>query len=1273
MDNEQTNGTHSSDDSLSAEETLPQSSADRVDAEDHSNDRKPPSSTDAHDVSVESDGSELHDPSLPFPLVAIGASAGGLQAFRDILDKLSPETGMSFVLVSHLSPQYDTQIVSLLQSHTRMPVVPIEEGQSPLPNHVHVLLQNHLVRLEGGIFRLQKRGPKDHTPATINVFFRSVADDQKNLSIGVVLSGADGDGAEGLKTIKGEGGLAMVQSPQSSEQPGMPRSSIAADHVDIILPPDGLAAELERSAIQFGRPELRALEQGKAPEGEDLGFSRILQLLRSQSGMELRQYKPETLRRRMARRMVLLRLERLADYHRFLQTRPDEVRALQEDILINVTRFFRNPEFWAALQTQVLPTLLKDRPAGKPVRIWCAGCSTGEEVYSLAIAVLEYITTNGLDIPLQVFGTDASERSIDKARTASYPDTIAADISPERLRRYFRKVDDSFQVNKRVRDLCIFARQNLCNDPPFSHMDIVSCRNVMIYFNQVLQRQVMSTFHYSLDPGGYMLLGMSEGLRDYGEAFAPVDRKHKIYTKLGMSSSPVFPMTRDYQFSRANAIGRSAIDENSELWPEADLQRAADRIVLARFGPPALVVDEHLNVVQSRGQTSPLIQLSPGAVSWNLSRVLRADITNEVQQTVQRSIDENIPASATLNTLAEDRGVQQFQVDVLPIATSGARRRCFLILFQTSEEEAAAKAPTRGRLPAPEIEGDEKDRLIIQLRNDLNGTRFHLQTLLEERDSRNQELVSANEEIQSANEELQSTNEELETTKEELQSTNEELQTVNDELQQRNQALELTGNDLRNLLNSVSIPLLMLTSDLHIRQFTPPMQKLVSVLPSDIGRPISDIRLQLSIDNLEPLLREVLETLGTHESEVQDREGRWFLLRIRPYRTAENKIEGLVVVLVDIDQLRSSQQRLIEARDFSQSVVECVPVPVVVLTRDCTIRTVNTAFRELAQMHSSELTGRFFPDLAQVLWGLGILTQRLQDLVSGEAGSSFSLEHQSIPDQKVLLISGQTLATDGDRVLLLVLEDITLRRQAENILSDQKDILEGEVLLAARELDRTQQELRGLTGHLFTVQEEERQRVARELHDDVGQRLSLLALLLNGVEAARRDGDDASAKIAEARHHLERLSTDVRGMSHQLHPAILDDLGLSAALKALADEFGSREEMPATYVARNLPVLPSQPATTAVYRITQEALRNVAKHAGKTHVKILLEVKNNNLHLEVRDLGIGFDGDGEQARGGLGMITMKERARLAHGTLSVSSALGEGTTVTADVPFEEHA
>ncbi|HEV2134435.1 MAG TPA: CheR family methyltransferase [Terracidiphilus sp.] len=1222
-------------------------------------------------MTVESQAAEQQGPALPYPVAGFGASAGGLQAFKEILENLDPQTGMAFVLVTHLAPDQRSFLSEIVERYTQMPVVSVEDGQRPLPDHLYVVLPNQSLTLREGLFHVEHRPASDRIPRTIDKFFHSLAADQKNHAVGVVLSGADADGALGLKAIKGEGGIAIVQTPDTAVHSGMPRSSIASDHVDLVIPPAEIAMELARLARQFTRPEVRSLEIGVVPSTDEQSFQKILQQLRTVAGLDFRQYKPETLRRRIARRMILLRIDHLAEYHRFLQIRTDELRNLHEDVLINVTRFFRDPGFWESLRTSVLPVLLQDRPPEKPIRVWCAGCSTGEEAYSLAISVLEYLSQHGLDTPVQVFGTDASDQSVETARMAVYPESLITDISQERLRRYFVKVDRGYQVSKRVRDTCIFARQNLCSDPPFSHIDILSCRNVMIYFNQPLQRQIMLTFHYALEPGGYMLMGMSEGLRDYGDVFSAVDRKYKIYMKTGVSLPFSYEPPRGYLLRHGGGIGQAASgDVESTVWPELELQRAADRIVLARFGPPGLVIDDRLNVLQSRGQTSQFLEITPGAVSWNLLRILRESIANEVTAAVQRAVRENIPASEVVSILDEQQHERRVQVDVLPITSAAARPRSFLILFQNLESGDGKPA----ELPVvPKLTMDEKDRLIAQLRQDLNATRFHLQSLVEERDARNQELVSANEEIQSANEELQSTNEELETTKEELQSANEELQTVNDELQQRNSILTQTGNDLANLLNSVNIPLLMLTSDLHIRQFTPPMQRLLSVRPTDIGRSISEIRLQLSIENIEPILIDVLETLGTREMEVQDREGRWHLLRVRPYRTSDNKIGGLVVVLVDIDQLRRSQQHLVDARDFASSVVESVPVPIVVLNEDCTMRTVNTAFRQLAQMPSKDLEERSMPELTALLWGIDDLRERMASLLQSQSGATLEFEHASTKaPQKTLLIKARALSTDGSRVLLLMIEDITLRREAELLVNRQKKMLEGEVATAAHELRRTQDELRGLTAHLFTVQEDERQRVARELHDDVSQRLSALDIMLQGI-VDQKGAKEAMQGLADVRQQLETLNNDVRVLSHRLHPAILSELGLSAALRALVKEFGEREGMLATFSTHKLPDGWSNEAATSIYRITQEALRNVAKHAGKTHVKVILSGEGDRLQLKVMDFGVGFDLEAERSGQGLGMISMQERARLVGGVFNVQSVLGQGTTVTVDIPLKPHA
>ena len=1204
---------------------------------------------------------------LPYPVVGIGASAGGLQAFQELLENLPEQTGMAYVLISHLAPDKPSYLTEILSRHTAMPVRSIEEGVRPEPDQVYILPPGLTAHLDLGSFRTERRDASARIRLPIDDFFRSLSSDQKSYSVGVVLSGADSDGALGLRAIKGEGGLSMAQSPETAEQKGMPATSIEMDHVDFVGSPAEIGVELARLGNLFSVPQIRSLEEGQSVPNQEQHLQRIFQILRNMTGLDLRQYKQETIHRRIGRRMVVRRLDSLADYARFLQLRPDEVRALHEDALINVTRFFRDPEFWHSLSSGVLPAFFKNRPTEKPIRIWCAGCSSGEEAYSLAIVMLEYLIANGLDSTLQIFGTDASEHAIEMARTAIYPESLIADVSPERLRRFFTKIDRGYQVSKRVRDCCIFARQNLISDPPFSHIDIVSCRNVLIYFNQQLQNQIITTFHYALDPDGYLFLGTSESLRDYADIFNPVDRKNKVYLRTGGAPSAVHRLANPLNVSLlpTSLRGGEYSSRPLEGWSELELQRAADRIVLARYAPPGLIVDEGLNILQARGQTNPYVELSPGAVSWSLSRVLRSEIASEVKAAVERSVRENIPVSITSAVPLENDGPQPLRVEVLPITSANARSRCFLVLFPNLQGVAGERITQQ--IMAPELAEEGQNRIVAQLRQDLTATRFHLQSLIEERDARNQELVSANEEIQSANEELQSTNEELETTKEELQSSNEELQTVNEELQQRNLSLTQASNDLTNLLNSVNMPLLMLTDDLKIRQFTPPMARMLNIRASDIGRSIREIRLQLSVEDIEPVLLEVLDTLGTRELEVQDREGKWYLLRIRPYRTSENKIEGLVVLLVDIDQLRNSQQDLRIARDFASSVVERVPIPLVVLEMDCSIRTVNEAFIELTQMKESELYGRSLPDLVTHLWGLDGFKAKLGKLSAATPGTPLEFEHQSTKSQpRILLIKGQALPVEGDRALLLTMEDITLRREAENLLSRQQEALQNEVEMKNQTIARAQQQLRELAAHLISVQEEERQRVARELHDDISQRLSFLETLCAMAEESQ------GKQLPTIRQEVQSLNNEVRSISHRLHPAILNDLGISAALRALVEDFQQREQMPATYSESEIPQNLSQGASTALYRIAQEALRNVSKHAGKTHVKIALDGVDGVVRLQIRDFGNGFDQDSEYPIRGLGLVSMNERARIAGGTFSVTSSLGNGTSIVVDVPLEEH-
>lgn len=1205
---------------------------------------------------------------LPYPVVGLGASAGGVEAFIEVLKALSPNTGMSFVLVSNLAAEETGDLPALLGQHTRMPVGWIAGGERPEPNRVYVVPPDKRVELVKGNLVMEERPADGRSAVTIDRFFRSLASDQRNRVIGVLLSGNERDGALGLKAVKGEGGISIAQDPESAQFANMPQAGILIDHVDLVLPPAQIGRELSRLSGPMRRGELSVAEQTPAGNGEEPHFARILTLLRSVSGIDFRLYKPATLRRRTLRRMMLRHIDTLAEYAAYLHLHAEELHNLHEDVLINVTRFFRDPEVFHALRTQVLPQMFEHRPPEQQVRIWVAGCSSGEEVYSIAICLLEAVASLAIEPPMQIFGTDASEVSVERARTAIYPDTIVTDVSPERLQRFFVKVDGVYQISKRVRDLCIFARQNLCTDPPFSRLDLVSCRNVLIYLGPQVQQRVITTIHYALRPNGYLLLGNAESIRDNSDLFAPADRKHRFYTKTHANSRMISDSVP--AAARGDVSRRPAAAPTRDVLTEPELERAADRIVLARYTPPGIVLNEAMEVLQVRGQVAPYLEMPPGKATLQFMRMAREGLAPALRDPIRRAIAESVPVTVGGLSVRYGEEILNFRVDILPMEGLQRRSRAFLLLF-------VAQAATAAAHPAGEMESplagsaDELNREIGRLRHELSSSRLYLQSLIEEREERNQELASAYEEFQSANEELLSGNEELETAKEEMQSANEELQTVNEELRNRNTALVHASNDLNNVLTSVNIPVVILGGDFAIRQFTPPAEHLMRIRRSDIGRPITEIRLNLRVDDLEPMLTGVLETLIMREIEVQDSSGNWYLLRIRPYRTTDNKIDGLVLVMLDIDQRRRAEQAMQDSRDLAQAVVEAVPVPLAVLGHDLRIRSANAAFRELTVLGNQDLRGRSFPEFANLLWGVADLQPRLEELCArSSTDSCLSLEHEvQGPEEGVLRVTGHAIHNVLDPCILVAVEDITSARKDEGLLRRQGEQISGEATRSATALDRTENALRALAARLFISQEEERRRVARELHDDVGQKLAILEI---DTEKLRQnlpaDPHEARRALEDLRTRVAALSHDVREISHGLHPSVLEDLGLSHALKSLIEEFADREQMLATFVGKRVPEHIPVQISAAVYRIAQEALRNVAKHAGKTHVKVTLQGTKDRLRLIVRDSGEGFDTTAKVAPG-LGLVSMRERASLAGGTFDIKSELGEGTTVTVTVPL----
>jgi two-component system, chemotaxis family, CheB/CheR fusion protein len=836
-----------------------------------------------------------------FPVVAIGASAGGLEAFSNLLRALPPEPGLALVFIPHLDPTHESAMVELLSRTTRLPVHQASEGLRVSVNAVYVLPPNSDMTIAGGVLHLVKReaGRGHHMP--IDTFFRSLAEDQRSNAVGVILSGTANDGTLGLAAIKNDDGITFAQDSESAKYDGMPNSAAAAGVVDFMLPPNLIAQELIRIQRQPAKEE----PLKDAFDGKDRLLRDIFRLLKSHSRVDFVDYKLATIRRRILRRMHINQINDLGDYVKLLHRNPMEVEALYRDVLINVTSFFRNPEVFESLREVVYPKILVGRSASDPdpVRVWVPGCSTGEETYSHAISLVEVLSELRIEVPIQIFGTDLSDSAIQQARTGFYKENIASDISEIRLRRFFHRAPGGYQISKSIRDMCVFARQNVFNDPPFSRMDLISCRNVLIYLSPVLQKKVIPIFHYALKQNGFLLVGNTEGLLGSStDLFNLVERKGKIYQKRPVPSPVTFGLA--LSGSADKSVDKPSRGPKEEEHPQTpvDVQREADRLLLNKYVPCAVVVNDDLEILQSRGRTNRFLELPAGKASLNLLKMARPGLLYELRALVDQARKNSVPVLKE-GIVLEDSEISATKIEIIPFHTPARDQRHFLVLFEeTSPSKPSVEPKPAPRRPAKEF-ADMKEVQIAQLKQELAGTKEYLQSIIEAQEATNEELQSANEEIQSGNEELQSTNEELQTSKEELESANEELNTVNEEVQHRNQQLAQLNNDLVNLLNSVTIPMIMLGDDLHIRRYTPEAGRIFGFSGQDVGKALTHLPLNLDIPQLERWMLDVIRDVAMRNEHVQARDGRAYNLRITPYRTLENKIDGVVLTLLDISDL----------------------------------------------------------------------------------------------------------------------------------------------------------------------------------------------------------------------------------------------------------------------------------------------------------------------------------------------------------------------------------
>ncbi len=1302
----------------------------------------------------------------PTPVAGIGASAGGLEAFTQILNALPLDTGLAFVLVQHLEPKHESVLTTLLARATKMPVQEVREGMHVKPDHVYVIPANADMTLLDGLLHLVTRKAAAGRHLPIDYFFHSLAEARGAGAIGVVLSGTASDGTAGIKAIKAAGGVTFAQEPESAKFDGMPRNAIASGCVDFILPPDGIAKELARLVKHpfTGNPTPALPAQAQE-------WGRLFHMLRTAFGVDFSLYKQSTIKRRLARRMTIRKVDRLGAYLKILERNREEQDALFAEVLILVTGFFRDAEVFAGLK-KAFRKIMAAKPKGEPFRVWVAGCSTGQEAYSIAISLLEFLGDDGADTAIQLFATDVSERAIEKARAGIYAANEMTDVSAERKRRFFTRVDGHYQVNHSIREMCVFARHDLTQDPPFSRLDLLTSRNVLIYFEAPLQKRAVAAFHYALRNHGLLVLGKTEGLTAHGDLFTADDRKNKFFSRNPaghVSVGKLQPAPDHWTTGKAVKEVRRGID----------LEKEADHLVWERYGHAGLVVNDEFQILHFRGDTSPYMKPAPGKATFQLMRMLREELAIEVRAALQKSRRTGMSVRSEGIQIRQDRRMRQVNVDVRPLSVHGVGERCFLILF---EEAAPMTTPPATALARERGEHSRSERQ--RLENELARTREYIQAIIRDQESTNEELKTANEEAMSSMEELQSTNEELETAKEELQSSNEELVTLNEQLQNRNSELAQTTDDLSNVLSGADIPIVILGSDRRIRLFTPPAAKLMGLISADVGRPIAKLRIGVNVPDFDEIITAAGEGSDLTR-EVQSESGRWFQLHVRPFHSGEDKIEGVVLVFLDIHEIREQKEALETDRNFISAILDAaVDLLVVVLDREGRVVHFNRVAQQVTGYSVEDVQGRRMSEFLLAPEESDAFKAAFGRIAEGARGQRES--QWMTKDGRRALISWSPSvgrATEGDvEFVILTGVDRTDRQEAQQKVRESEATIralletateailaidrEGTILLANAAAEKMygyhrnqligqpmdslvperlrkehaarrkawfdkpshrpmeagfdlaglrrngtefpeevtlslvetregtlgicfisditerkraeeillqyQGQLRRLTGNLFAVQESGNRELARELHDGFSQQLAALGMEISALLKSAPPKGRMVAPLTQMARKIRSLAEDIHRAARQLHPAVLDELGLEAALRDECEGFERQTGIPVAFTAENPPESLATDVSLCLYRVAQEALRNILKHAGATSVGVRIEGRPGHLMLRVDDDGAGFDTDAGRKRGGLGMISMEERVRLVSGKLAVRSSRGKGTIVEVTVPIPQN-
>ena len=1143
-------------------------------------------------------------------------------------------------MIEHLDPSHRSNLSEILSRNAHIPVEEVREGIVVEPDHAYVIPPNTAMYIERGTLHLAPRTLQlPNLP--VDRFLSSLAAERQHRSIAVILSGTASDGVEGCRVIKAVGGITFAQTASSAKYSGMPQSAVDAGCVDFVLSPGEIAEKL----VQIGaHPYVSSNISPEESAPYDPGDLReVLHVVSDKTGLDFSQYKSTTLGRRISRRMALHKFSDLKDYLHYLKETPNEPEELYRDILITVTDFFRDPSAFETLKKNVFGPLLAEEDPRSDLRIWVPGCATGEEPYSIAMALMEFISHMSHKTSLKgvhIFATDVNEISLAKARMGVYSPASVKGLTPDQLNRFFVKNDGVYQVQKSVREMCVFAKQNVAKDPPFSNLDLISCRNLLIYFGELLQTRVIPMFHYALRPGGYLMLGGSETLGKFADQFIVVDKKYKIYQKKKDS-----PRLLSY-FMNAGVVSPEAVfappprAQASSL----SLERQFDKVLLETFGPTSMVVTDEMEIVHLRGDTGKYLQPPSGQPAFNLNRMAREGLLLDLRTAIKHAKKSGKVVRLENLEVQSDRGPTRVSVEVHPLSLPGSREDYYIIGFQevappahgAKRSEARSKASHKGHQPAH------------ALKQELAHVKEQLKSLIEDHETTLQEYRSSNEEVLSSNEELQSLNEEMETGKEELQSTNEELRTVNEELQNRNAELQSAADDLSNLAANVGVATLMVSNDLIIRRSTPQAQALLNLAPEDVGRRITELQPHLRGINLGEMAREAISSVSPHEQEVQGKDGTWYLMRVRPYKTNDQRIAGAVFVLQDIDLFKRS---LDESRTYTATLIESAREPIVVLDGSLRVVNANNSFYKKFFASTEETEGRFIYDLGRGQWNIPELRKLLEDVLPAHSRIDDFEVYGAFPQigDKVMRLNARRIESQtGKKIILLTIEDVTELKQSERAIQE-------------------------LSTRLLNMEDEQRRRFARDLHDDTGQKVAALALNVR-LLAKQVPNAEKNRTITETLDLADKITNEIRGLSYVLHPPMLDELGLGPALREYVEGVSERTGLQIQLTMQDeFPHLPDEMSIT-IFRIVQECLTNVRRHSASREAAIVLTHNRNEIQLCVSDPGPSVNGrtddlvDSPKKKFGVGIAGMKERVKHLRGTLEFLSS-GNGTTVIACLPI----